>query len=76
MLDIKDFSAFENQAGFDFKDFLIKIGSYWKWFLISLVICFTIAYQVNIQKEKIINIEMKSLAVKNYLKNLMFRILV
>ena len=43
MLDIKDFSAFENQAGFDFKDFLIKIGSYWKWFLISLVICFTIA---------------------------------
>ena len=25
MLDIKDFSAFENQAGFVFKDFLIKI---------------------------------------------------
>ena len=57
MLDIKDFSAFENQAGFDFKDFLIKIGSYWKWFLISLVICFTIAYQVNIRKEKIYGIE-------------------
>ena len=57
MLDIKDFSAFENQAGFDFKDFLIKIGSYWKWFLISLVICFTIAYQVNIRKEKIYGME-------------------
>ena len=57
MLDIKDFSAFENQTGFDFKDFLIKIGSYWKWFLISLLICFTIAYQVNIRKEKIYGIE-------------------
>ncbi len=57
MLDIKDFSAFENQTGFDFKDFLIKIGSYWKWFLISLLICFTIAYQVNIRKEKIYEME-------------------
>lgn len=57
MLDIKDFSGFENQAGFDFKDFLIKIGSYWKWFLISLLISFTIAYQVNIRKEKIYGME-------------------
>jgi hypothetical protein len=32
MLDIKDFSIFENQLVFDFKGFLIKIGSYWKWF--------------------------------------------
>ena len=57
MLDIKDFSVFENQAGFDFKDFLIKIGSYWKWFFLSLLISFTIAYQVNIRKEKIYGIE-------------------
>lgn len=53
MLDIKDFSIFENQVSFDFKGFLIKIGSYWKWFLLSLAIAFTIAYQVNIRKEKI-----------------------
>ncbi len=53
MLDIKDFSIFENQSGFDFKGFLIKIGSYWKWFLLSLLITFTIAYEVNIRKEKI-----------------------
>ncbi len=53
MLDLKDFSIFENQVSFDFKGFLIKIGSYWKWFLISLLITFTIAYQVNIRKEKI-----------------------
>ena len=53
MLDIKDFSIFENQSGFDFKGFLIKIGSYWKWLLLSLLITFTIAYEVNIRKEKI-----------------------
>jgi capsular exopolysaccharide synthesis family protein len=53
MLDIKDFSIFENQSNFDFKGFLLKIASYWKWFLASLIIAFTIAYQVNIRKEKI-----------------------
>jgi succinoglycan biosynthesis transport protein ExoP len=57
MLDIKDFSIFEAETGFDFKGFLIKIGSYWKWFLVSLAITFTIAYQVNIRKEKIYSME-------------------
>jgi len=53
MLDIKDFSIFENHSNFDFKGFLLKIASYWKWFLASLIIAFTIAYHVNIRKEKI-----------------------
>jgi len=53
MLDIKDFSIFENHKSFDFKGFLMKIGSYWKLFTISLIIAFAIAYQVNIRKEKI-----------------------
>ncbi|WP_456314068.1 polysaccharide biosynthesis tyrosine autokinase [Pseudomonas shirazensis] len=53
MLDIKDFSIFENHSNFDFKGLLLKIASYWKWFLASLIIAFTIAYQVNIRKEKI-----------------------
>ncbi|WP_125722327.1 polysaccharide biosynthesis tyrosine autokinase [Flavobacterium ustbae] len=53
MLDIKDFSIFENHSHFDFKGFLLKIASYWKWFLASLIIAFTIAYQINIRKEKI-----------------------
>lgn len=57
MLDIKDFSLFENHSSFDFKDFLLKIVSYWKWFLVSLMIAFTIAYQVNIRKEKIYRME-------------------
>ena len=57
MLDLKDFSIFENQVSFDFKGFLLKIGSYWKWFLISLLLTFTIAYQVNIRKEKIYGME-------------------
>ncbi|WP_166921673.1 polysaccharide biosynthesis tyrosine autokinase [Flavobacterium poyangense] len=53
MLDIKDFSIFENHSNFDFKGLLLKILSYWKWFLFSLIIAFAIAYQVNIRKEKI-----------------------
>jgi len=53
MLDIKDFSIFENHSNFDFKGFLLKVISYWKWFLICLIIAFTIAYQINIRKEKI-----------------------
>lgn len=53
MLDIKDFSIFENQVSFDFKGLLLKIVSYWKWFLVSLAIAFTIAYQLNIRKEKV-----------------------
>ncbi|MGA9637277.1 polysaccharide biosynthesis tyrosine autokinase [Flavobacterium sp.] len=57
MLDIKDFSIFENQTNFDFKGFLIKVLSYWRWFIISLIIAFTIAYQVNIRKEKIYGME-------------------
>ncbi|WP_348823542.1 exopolysaccharide transport family protein [Flavobacterium aestuarii] len=57
MLDIKDFSVFENGPSFDFKGFLLKILSYWKWFLVSIIIALTIAYQVNIRKEKIYSIE-------------------
>ncbi len=53
MLDTKDFTFFESQNSFDFKGFLIKIGSYWKWFLLSLAITFTIARQVNIRKQKV-----------------------
>jgi succinoglycan biosynthesis transport protein ExoP len=57
MLDSKDFSFFENQNSFDFKGFLIKTLSYWKWFVLGLIICLTIAYQVNIRKQKIYSLE-------------------
>jgi succinoglycan biosynthesis transport protein ExoP len=63
MLDIKDFSFFENQNSFDFKGFLIKTGSYWKWFLLGLIICLTVAYQVNIRKQKIYSLD-TTLAIK------------
>lgn len=63
MLDIKDLSFFENQNNFDFKGFLIKTGSYWKWFVLGLVICLTIAHQVNIRKQKIYSLE-TTLAIK------------
>jgi succinoglycan biosynthesis transport protein ExoP len=57
MLDINDFTVFENHTSFDFKGFLIKILSYWKWFLVSILIALMVAYQVNIRKEKIYEIE-------------------
>ena len=53
MLDVKDFSFFENQNSFDFKGFLIKTGSYWRWFIFGLIICLVIAHQINIRKQKI-----------------------
>jgi capsular exopolysaccharide synthesis family protein len=57
MLDIKDFAIFEAETGFDFKGLIGKIGSYWRWFLLSLMITFTIAYQVNIRKEIVYNLQ-------------------
>lgn len=63
MLDIKDFSFFENQNTFDFKGFFIKVLSYWKWFLLSLFTTFFIAYQVNIRKQKIYSLD-TTIAVK------------
>ena len=53
MFDSSDFSILEHSSTFDFKGFLIKTLSYWKLFLISWIIAFTIAYQVNVRKEKI-----------------------
>ena len=63
MLDVKDFSFFENQNSFDFKGFLIKTGSYWRWFLLGLIVCLTIAHQINIRKQKIYSLE-TTIAVK------------
>ena len=63
MLDVKDFSFFENQNSFDFKGFFIKTGSYWRWFLLGLIICLTIAHQINIRKQKIYSLD-TTIAVK------------
>lgn len=57
MLDTKDFKFSESQSSFDFKGFLSKLISYWKWFVLTLILTFTIAYQVNIRKEKIYGME-------------------
>ena len=63
MLDIKDFSFFENQNSFDFKGFLLKTGSYWKWFLFGLTVCLIIAHQVNVRKQKIYSLD-TTIAIK------------
>ena len=53
MLDVKDFTFLDKQSSFDFKGFLIKITSYWKWFFLTLGITFLIAHEVNVRKEKV-----------------------
>ncbi len=57
MLDTKDFNFFESQNSFDFKGFLLKIVGYWKWFVLSLIVTFIIAYNVNIRKESVYGME-------------------
>lgn len=57
MLDIKDFNFLESQNNFDFKGFLIKVASYWKWFVVSILLCLIGAYQVNVRKQKIYGLE-------------------
>jgi capsular exopolysaccharide synthesis family protein len=57
MIDTKDFTFFDKQNNFDFKGFLIKTLSYWKWFVVGLIIAFSIAHQVNVRKQKIYGIE-------------------
>ena len=57
MLEVKDFTFFEKQNSFDFKSFLFKTLSYWKWFLLGLLVSFAIAHQINIRKQKIYGIE-------------------
>ena len=57
MLDIKDFNFFENQNSFDFKEFLLKASGYWRWFIVSILLCLFIAYQINVRKQKIYQLE-------------------
>ncbi len=57
MLDIKDFNFLEIHKNFDFKSYLIKAASYWKWFLLSIFLCSIVAYQINIRKQKIYELE-------------------
>jgi len=64
MLDTKDFTFFESQSNFDFKGFFLKILSYWKWFVLSFIITFFVAYNVNIRKEKVYGME-SSIVVKD-----------
>ena len=63
MINASDFNVFENQSNFDFKGFLVRIVSQWKLFVISWIIAFAIAYQVNIRKEKIYAID-TTIAIK------------
>jgi capsular exopolysaccharide synthesis family protein len=57
MLDTKDFSFFENQNSFDFKGFLIKTLSYWKWFVLGLAICLYAAYYINLRKQPLYSLD-------------------
>lgn len=57
MLDTKDFNFFEKHNSFDFKGFLFRVIGYLKWFVLSLIITFVYAYNVNIRKESMYGME-------------------
>ena len=58
MLNTDDFeNNDDDKSTFDFKGFLLKILAYWPWFVLCWIVGLTIAYQVNIRKEKIYSME-------------------
>jgi succinoglycan biosynthesis transport protein ExoP len=63
MFDSKDFSIAEHSSTFDFKGIIIKTIGYWKGCVMSWIIAFTIAYQINVRKEKI-NLLSNTISVK------------
>jgi capsular exopolysaccharide synthesis family protein len=49
--------SFDEQVGFDFKVFLLKILSHWKWFLASLIIAFFVAHYLNVRQKNIYELD-------------------
>ncbi len=49
--------SFDEQINFDFKVLLLKLASHWKWFVISLLLTFFIAYYFNVRKENIYELD-------------------
>ncbi|OYU85098.1 MAG: sugar transporter [Flavobacterium sp. BFFFF2] len=53
MLSPSDFSFSERQLDFDFKGFVLKTVSYWKWFVVGILLALFGAYQLNLRSQKI-----------------------
>ena len=47
----------EAHSTFDFKGFLFRLFHHWPLFLISLIICFSIAYYINVRKLPVYQME-------------------
>lgn len=52
----EDFKISDLKPTINFKDLLFKILNGWKFYLISLIICIFVAYQVNLRKQNIYRI--------------------
>ncbi|MFN3908248.1 MAG: polysaccharide biosynthesis tyrosine autokinase [Flavobacterium sp.] len=63
MIDTKDFAFMDSYPKFDFKGLINRIIGYWYWFVLCWVVAFTIAYQVNVRKQKIYALD-TTIAVK------------
>ncbi|WP_158844282.1 polysaccharide biosynthesis tyrosine autokinase [Algibacter sp. L1A34] len=48
---MEDGFDFQNGQNFDFKEFVFRALSYWKWFLLGLCIVFYVVYYQNIRRE-------------------------
>lgn len=49
----EEFNISEFKSTLNFKELLFKILSYWPWYIVSLVICYLVAYQVNVRKQNV-----------------------
>lgn len=53
MLNPADFSFTEARQAIDFRGFVLKTLSYWKWLLLGALTALGIAYQVNVRSQKV-----------------------
>lgn len=53
----EEFEKNDIQSTFDFRGFLLKLLSFWPYFLISLAIAFSIAFYINVRKLPIYSME-------------------
>ena len=51
----EEFTLSEFKPMINFKELFFKILSYWPWYVVSLIICFTVAYSVNVRKQNVYN---------------------
>jgi len=56
-MEMENQISFDEQVNLDFKVFLLKLLSHWKWFVIALIISLFVAHYINVRKENIYELD-------------------